>query len=85
MTIRIDKRSKDSAYITVGNITVYVEHSPGCAEDYVQVFQDNPEDEFFETFYDFEKDLRVIVNKKKSNLNRFFKLREKDPKKWEDI
>ena len=62
MTIRIDKKSKDSAYITVGDITVYVEHSPGCAEDYVQVFQDNPEDEFFETFYDFEKDLRVIVN-----------------------
>ena len=46
MTIKIDRRSKDSAYITVGDITVYVEHSPGCAEDYVQVFQYNPEYEF---------------------------------------
>ncbi len=39
MSIKIDKRSRYSTYIETGNLTIYIEHSPGCAEDYVHVWQ----------------------------------------------
>ena len=45
MTIKIDKRSDDSAYIEVGNITVYVEHS-NAAPECVHIWKNAKEDLF---------------------------------------
>ena len=62
MTIEIDKRSKYSTYIKTASLTIYVEHSPGCAEDYVSVWENNSaEDEIlFQTNFDFEDNKRHI-------------------------
>ena len=62
MTIEIDKRSKYSTYIKTGRLTIYVEHSPGCAEDYVSVWEnDSAEDKnLFLTNFDFENNKRHI-------------------------
>ena len=45
MTIKIDKRSDDSAYIEVGDITVYVEHTTAGSE-FVHVWKNTKEDLF---------------------------------------
>jgi hypothetical protein len=61
MSIKIDKRSKHSAYITVGNITIYVEHSPRCAEEYISIWKENPYQEtIFKSYFDFDKNKNVI-------------------------
>tara|TARA_R100001015_G_C4425997_1_gene24872 strand:- start:121 stop:327 length:207 start_codon:yes stop_codon:yes gene_type:complete len=62
MTIEIDKRSKYSTFIKTGSLTIYVEHSPGCAEDYVSVWEnDSAEDKnLFHTNFDFENNKRHI-------------------------
>ena len=62
MNIKIDKRSKYSAYIETGNLTIYIEHSPGCAEDYVHVWKkDSAEwDSIFLTNFDFNNNKRMI-------------------------
>ena len=44
MAIKIDQRSKDSTYIETGSLTIYIEHSPNCAEDYISVWNKNVED-----------------------------------------
>lgn len=68
MTIEIDKRSKYSTYIKTGSLTIYVEHSPGCAEDYVSVWEnDSAEDtKLFHTNYNFENNKRHIEDFKRS-------------------
>ena len=38
MSIKIDQRSESSVYITAGNLTIYVEHSPECAEEFVHIW-----------------------------------------------
>jgi|TARA_R100001480_G_scaffold100028_2_gene104020 thiamine phosphate synthase YjbQ (UPF0047 family) len=62
MAITIDKRSKYSTYIKTGSLTIYVEHSPNCAEDFVSVWENNStEDEkLFHTNFDFENNKRHI-------------------------
>jgi hypothetical protein len=62
MSIKIDKRSKYSTYIETGNLTIYIEHSPECAEDYVHVWKkDAPEwDSIFLTNFDFNNNKRII-------------------------
>jgi|TARA_R100000231_G_scaffold1868_1_gene3228 hypothetical protein len=62
MTITIDKRSKYSTYVKTGSLTIYVEHSPNCAEDFVSVWENNSaEDEkLFHTNFDFKHNKRHI-------------------------
>ena len=62
MTITIDKRSKYSTYVKTGSLTIYVEHSPNCAEDYVTVWEnDSPEHvNIFHTNFDFKDNKRHI-------------------------
>lgn len=45
MSIEIDQRSEVSAYIKVGDITIYVEHS-GAAPEFVHVWRNTQEDLF---------------------------------------
>ena len=44
MAIKIDQRSKDSTYIETGSLTINIEHSPNCAEDFISVWNKNVED-----------------------------------------
>ena len=61
MAITIDKRSKYSTYIKTGSLTIYVEHSPNCAEDFVSVWENNSTDkQLFHTNFDFEDNKRHI-------------------------
>ena len=61
MSIKIDKRSRYSTYIETGNLPIYIEHSPGCAEDYVHVWQKDPyEKSIFLTNFDFNNNKRMI-------------------------
>ena len=48
MNIKIDRRSKNSAFITVGSLTVYVEHSPNVAEELIDIFKT---DDFNKTIF----------------------------------
>jgi len=48
MNIKIDRRSKNSAFITVGSLTVYVEHSPNVAEELIEIFKT---DDFNKTIF----------------------------------
>ena len=67
MAIKIDQRSKDSTYIETGSLTIYIEHSPNCAEDFISVWNKNVEDKIiFHTNYDFQDNNRHIeLNGKK--------------------
>lgn len=56
--IKIDQRSNQSAYIELGGITLYVEHSQGCAEEYVSVWDSCTGESIFESSWDFEKNNR---------------------------
>jgi len=71
MTIKIDKRSKYSTYVETGNLTIYIEHSPNCAEDYVHVWEkDSPEwDSIFLTSFDFNNNKRTIELNNKEVAN----------------
>ena len=62
MTIKIDKRSKYSTFVETGNLTIYIEHSPGCAEDYVHVWEKDSADDvsIFMTNFDFNNNKRLI-------------------------
>ena len=62
MSIKIDKRSKYSTYVETGNLTIYIEHSPGCAEDYVHVWEKDSADDvsIFMTNFDFNNNKRLI-------------------------
>jgi len=63
MSIKIDKRSKYSTFVETGNLTIYIEHSPGCAEDFVHVWKKDSTDDscsIFLTNYDFDNDKRLI-------------------------
>tara|TARA_R100001082_G_scaffold90464_1_gene56994 strand:- start:1417 stop:1635 length:219 start_codon:yes stop_codon:yes gene_type:complete len=64
MAIKIDQKSKDSTYIETGSLTIYIEHSPNCAEDYISVWDRNKnadEDRYiFHTNYDFQDNNRYI-------------------------
>ena len=46
MSIEIDQRSEVSAYIKVGDITIYVEHS-GAAPEFIDIWR-NTEETLFE-------------------------------------
>ena len=65
MTIKIDKRSKYSTYVETGNLTIYIEHSPNCAEDYVHVWEkDSLEwDSIFRTHFNNNKRTIELNNK----------------------
>ena len=54
MTIKIDKRSDESAYITVGDATVYVEHSP-AAPVFIHIWK-NANEEIKKQAYIFQSD-----------------------------
>ena len=62
MTIKIDQRSKDSTYIETGSLTIYIEHSPNCAEDYISIWNKNADEDkvIFLTNYDFQDNKRYI-------------------------
>jgi len=62
MSIKIDKRSKYSTYVETGNLTIYIEHSPGCAEDFVHVWEKDSADDvsIFMTSFDFNNNKRLI-------------------------
>jgi len=61
MSIKIDKRSRYSTYIETGNLTIYIEHSPGCEEDYVHIWEKNPyEKSIFLTNFDFNNNKRMV-------------------------
>jgi hypothetical protein len=53
MSITIDKRSECSAYIEVGDITIYVEHSK-AAPEFVHIWKNNSKDLFQTTGEDHE-------------------------------
>ncbi len=71
MTIKIDKRSKYSTYVETGNLTIYIEHSPGCAEDFVHVWEKNSadDDSIFYTNFDFDNNKRTIELNNKEVTN----------------
>ena len=62
MSIKIDKRSKYFTYVETGNLTIYIEHSPGCAEDFVHVWEKDSADDvsIFMTSFDFNNNKRLI-------------------------
>tara|TARA_R100001015_G_C4599042_1_gene154116 strand:+ start:922 stop:1131 length:210 start_codon:yes stop_codon:yes gene_type:complete len=63
MSIKIDKRSKYSTYVETGNLTIYIEHSPGCAEDYVHVWEKDSADDvsIFWTSFNYNNNKRILV------------------------
>ena len=57
MSIEIDKRSDESAYITVGDLTVYVEHS-SAAPEFIHIWK-NANEEIKKQAYIFKSDAWV--------------------------
>jgi|TARA_B110000908_G_scaffold156020_1_gene194781 hypothetical protein len=43
MSIKIDQRSERSVYVTAGNLTIYIEHSP-CAQEFVHIWDRDDND-----------------------------------------
>ena len=57
MSIEIDQRSEVSAYIKVGDITIYVEHS-GAAPEFIDIWRNTEETLFTNDAWVFSLDLR---------------------------
>ena len=70
MAIKIDQRSKNSTYIETGSLTIYIEHSPNCAEDFISVWNKNIEDKIMNDIQrkELEQDIQPDVIKQQRDL-----------------
>ena len=59
MTIKIDRRSERSTYITAGDITVYIEHSKS-AEEYVNIWETSTGTTIHQSSWNFDSGRREI-------------------------
>tara|TARA_R100001369_G_scaffold1209_1_gene4047 strand:+ start:471 stop:665 length:195 start_codon:yes stop_codon:yes gene_type:complete len=60
MTIKIDQRSEQSTYIIAGDITVYIEHSKKCAEEYVSIWETSTGNTIHQSSWNFDSGKRDI-------------------------
>lgn len=65
MSIKIDKRSDDSAYIEVGDITIYVEHSEASPE-HIHIWKESTTTN--EIFHTYEGYVEKIIEPKNKRI-----------------